>query len=119
MAVELVREDESAAEVIAAYGFHGTTIYKWHKNADLTGNAGRADRAGCRRHAAGRLEARWAAVVLVLFTLPAAFIFHAYWSVPADQVLNVPIHYMKNLAIVGGLLGLFAHGSGPLALDRR
>jgi putative oxidoreductase len=64
-------------------------------------------------------KARWAAVVLVVFTLPATFIFHAYWSVPADQAFNAQIQFMKNLAIVGGLLGLFAHGSGPLALDRR
>jgi putative oxidoreductase len=64
-------------------------------------------------------KARWAAVVLVVFTLPATFIFHAYWSVPADQALNAQIHFMKNLAIMGGLLGIFAHGSGPLALDRR
>lgn len=33
MAVERVREGESAAEVIAAYGFHRTTIYKWLKAA--------------------------------------------------------------------------------------
>lgn len=64
-------------------------------------------------------KARWAAIVLALYTIPATFIFHAYWSVPADQVLNMQIHFMKNLAIVGGLLGIFAHGSGPLALDRR
>jgi putative oxidoreductase len=64
-------------------------------------------------------KARWAAIALVLFTLPATFIFHAYWSVPADQAFNAQIHFMKNLAIVGGLLGIFAHGSGPLALDRR
>jgi len=64
-------------------------------------------------------KARWAAIALVLFTVPATFIFHAYWSVAADQVLNTQIHFMKNLAIVGGLLGIFAHGSGPLAIDRR
>jgi putative oxidoreductase len=64
-------------------------------------------------------KARWAAVALVLFTLPATFIFHAYWSVPVDQALNAQIHFMKNVAIIGGLLGIFAHGSGPLALDRR
>jgi putative oxidoreductase len=64
-------------------------------------------------------KARWAAIALVVFTLPATFIFHAYWSVPADQALNAQIHFMKNLAIMGGLLGIFAHGSGPLALDRR
>jgi len=64
-------------------------------------------------------KARWAAIALVLFTLPATFIFHAYWSVPADQAFNAQIHFMKNLAIIGGLLGIVAHGSGPLALDRR
>jgi hypothetical protein len=29
MAVERVREGESAAQVIEAYGFNRTTIYKW------------------------------------------------------------------------------------------
>lgn len=63
-------------------------------------------------------KTRWAALVLIVFTVPATFIFHAYWGVPADQVLNQQIHFMKNLAIVGGLLSVFAHGPGRLALDR-
>ena len=33
MAVERVREGASAAEVIEAYGFNRTTIYKWLKVA--------------------------------------------------------------------------------------
>lgn len=28
------------------------------------------------------------------------------------QVMNAQIHFMKNLAILGGLLTVFAHGSG-------
>ncbi len=63
-------------------------------------------------------KARWAALVLAVFTVPATFIFHNYWGVPADQVLNQQIHFMKNVAIIGGLLGVFAHGSGRLGLDR-
>lgn len=63
-------------------------------------------------------KARWAALALALFTVPAMLIFHAYWSVPADQVQNQQIHFMKNLAIVGGLLCVFAHGSGRYSLDR-
>lgn len=63
-------------------------------------------------------KARWAAVALALFTIPATFIFHAYWGVPADQALNQQIHFMKNLAIVGGLLALIAHGAGRYTLDR-
>lgn len=64
-------------------------------------------------------KTRWAALALIVFTLPATFIFHAYWSVPADQIMNQQIHFMKNLAILGGLLSVFAHGSGGYALDRR
>jgi putative oxidoreductase len=64
------------------------------------------------------LKARWAAVALIAFTLPATFIFHAYWGAPADQVMNAQIHFMKNLAILGGLLTVVAHGAGRVALDR-
>ena len=64
-------------------------------------------------------KARWAALALIAFTLPATFIFHAYWGVPADQVMNQQIHFMKNLAILGGLLSVFAHGPGRLALERK
>ena len=63
-------------------------------------------------------KTRWAALALIVFTVPATFIFHAYWGVPADQVMNQQIHFMKNLAILGGLLSVFAHGSGRYALDR-
>jgi putative oxidoreductase len=64
------------------------------------------------------LKARWAALALIAFTLPATFIFHAYWGAPADQVMNAQIHFMKNLAILGGLLTVVAHGSGRVALDQ-
>lgn len=63
-------------------------------------------------------KARWAALVLAVFTVPATLIFHNYWGVPADQVLNQQIHFMKNVAILGGLLGVVAHGSGRIGLDR-
>jgi len=63
-------------------------------------------------------KARWVALVLAAYTVAATFVFHAYWSVPADQVMNQQIHFMSNLAIAGGLLLLFAHGSGRYALDK-
>ncbi|MBI4292228.1 MAG: DoxX family protein [Betaproteobacteria bacterium] len=63
-------------------------------------------------------KARWATLALIVFTIPATFIFHAYWSVPADQVLNQQIHFMKNLAVLGGLLSVLAHGAGRYALVR-
>ena len=64
-------------------------------------------------------KTRWAALALIVFTVPATVIFQAYWSVPADQVLNHHIHFIKNLAILGGLLAVFAQGGGSYALNRR
>ena len=53
------------------------------------------------------------------FTLIAAFIGHRYWSVPADQYANQMAHFMKDIAIVGGFLALFAAGAGAISIDRR
>ena len=63
-------------------------------------------------------KTRWAALALIAFTIPAMFMFHAYWAVPADQIMNQQVHFMKNAAILGGLLYICAFGSGRIALDR-
>jgi uncharacterized membrane protein YphA (DoxX/SURF4 family) len=33
--------------------------------------------------------------------------------------MNQQIHFMKNIAIIGGLLGVVAHGAGRFALGRK
>ena len=63
-------------------------------------------------------KARWAALALAAYTVIAALIFHAYWSVPADQVLDQQTHFMKNVALLGGLLFVFAHGPGRFSIER-
>jgi putative oxidoreductase len=60
---------------------------------------------------------RLTAAALALFTLVAAVIFHAFWAADAAQALNEEIHFMKNVAIFGGLLMLVAHGAGRYGLD--
>ena len=62
---------------------------------------------------------RIAALVLALFTLVASFFFHAYWSVPAAQQFVTQLLFMKNIAVVGGLLVLAANGAGGWSLDAR
>jgi putative oxidoreductase len=65
------------------------------------------------------LGTRLAALVLAVFTLAASFFFHAYWAVPAAQQFVTQLLFMKNIAIVGGLLTLAAWGAGAWSLDAR
>jgi len=62
---------------------------------------------------------RWAALALAVFTLLAGLIFHAYWAVPADQVMNMQINFWKNVAIAGGFLALAAFGPGAISVDAK
>ena len=54
---------------------------------------------------------------MFVFTAAAAVIFHNFWAVPTDQAQNMMIHFMKNVSMMGGLLYVMVHGSGPLSLD--
>jgi putative oxidoreductase len=64
-------------------------------------------------------KAAIAAVVLIVFTLLTIYYGHPFWDVPADQVVAQRTQALKNLAMIGGLLLLVVHGSGPLSFDRR
>ena len=66
-------------------------------------------------------HARWAALAIFLFLIPTTLIFHAYWSVDPSQPLmvkNQMNQFMKNLAIMGGMLYVVAYGSGPFSLKK-
>lgn len=55
--------------------------------------------------------ARAGAVLLALFLIPTTLIFHTDFSQQTQMVM-----FLKNLAIMGGLLFVIAHGSGPFRL---
>lgn len=63
--------------------------------------------------------ARPAALALALFTLAASVLFHGFWAMPADQAYVQQLMFMKNLAVVGGLLMVFSFGAGPASIDAR
>lgn len=62
------------------------------------------------------LYARSAAVVIFLFVIPVTLVFHNFWAVdPAEQQTQM-IQFLKNLAIMGGMLYIAAFGSGRYSL---
>jgi len=64
-------------------------------------------------------KTRLAAWVLAAFVVVATLLAHRFWAVDSAQYVNQLNHFLKNLAILGGLVLLAAHGPGRLAFDRR
>lgn len=55
-------------------------------------------------------------VLLLLYWIPVTFIVHSWWNDPEPQRREEAILFMRNLAIAGGLLMIFAHGSGKYSV---
>ena len=64
-------------------------------------------------------QTRWSALVLAVFTLVITLIFHPFWGIPAEMVMSQQQAFFKNIAIVGGLLGIAAFGAGAWSLDAK
>lgn len=64
-------------------------------------------------------KARWAAFLLAVFTAIVTFFFHNFWAVPEAQKMMEQINFMKNLALIGGLMMVMAYGPGRLSIDKR
>lgn len=55
---------------------------------------------------------RFGAFLLIIFMIPTTLLFHAFWELqPPDRDIQT-VMFMKNAAILGGLLVVLAFGSG-------
>lgn len=63
-------------------------------------------------------KARFGAAILLLYLIPVTYFFHNFWVVldPAMMQLQM-IHFLKNLAIYGGLLYVLVCGAGGWSFD--
>lgn len=57
-------------------------------------------------------QARLIALLFVGFNIVSALLFHQFWI---DESQMNP--FMKNIAIAGGFLMIFAHGAGAYSID--
>jgi putative oxidoreductase len=64
-------------------------------------------------------KARWAALAIFIFIIPATLVFHNPAGLTGQEAQNQMIQVMKNLSIMGGMLMVFAFGPGAWSLDRK
>jgi len=65
-------------------------------------------------------KTRWAAYALTIFTLIATFAAHRFWEFSdAAQYAAQLNNFLKNFAIIGGMILLAMTGPGPHSVDGR
>ncbi|MCB0627354.1 MAG: DoxX family protein, partial [Saprospiraceae bacterium] len=57
-------------------------------------------------------------LLLLLYWLPVTFIVHSFWNDPEPEKRLQAILFMKNIAVVGGLLMVWVNGSGRFSIRR-
>jgi putative oxidoreductase len=103
-------------------GFSGTSAFMASKGMPMTEvllvGAIAVELLGGLMLVAG-FKARWAALAILLFTIPATIIFHNPAGLDAQAAQGQMIHLLKNLSIMGGMLLVAAFGPGAWSVDRR
>ncbi|HXN18296.1 MAG TPA: DoxX family protein [Candidatus Binatus sp.] len=62
-------------------------------------------------------QTKIAAWILFLYLIPTTFFFHNFWALQGAEQQDNMIHFLKNVAIMGGLVILAANGPGPYSVD--
>jgi putative oxidoreductase len=62
-------------------------------------------------------KSRLAALALFFFLIPTTFIFHNFWAQAGMEYTNQMHHFLKNLAIMGGLALIVGLGPGHPSID--
>ena len=63
-------------------------------------------------------RAKFGVFLLLAYWVPVTFIVHDFWNFPLEAQRIEGIHFMKNIAITGGLLMVFANGVGDYSVKR-
>jgi putative oxidoreductase len=104
----------------------------WSKLSDVSGFAAGMTRRGVPEllaYAAPYVEflsglslvlgfaTRYAALMLIAFTIAATWTSHIYWLYPEAQRGQQSTQFWKNVTMTGGLLALFVTAGGRFSLD--
>jgi len=74
---------------------------------------------GCATALVLGIWTRWAAIILIAFTIAATLMFHQFWAVPAPQVQGHTVNFLKNIGLIGAFAMIAVFGAGAYSLDAR
>lgn len=57
-------------------------------------------------------------ILLLMYWVPVTLIVHDFWNFPKEELREQSILFMKNIAIIGGLLMLAGKGSGRYSIKK-
>jgi putative oxidoreductase len=64
-------------------------------------------------------KVRFMAIILILYLIPVTYFMHNFWTAQDPHEQNMQMfHFLKNVAIIGGLFYVVANGAGYLGCDR-
>jgi len=58
------------------------------------------------------------AVLLLFYWVPITFIVYDFWNYPAEEQRFKSFIFFRNIAVVGGLLAIYANGVGKYSIKR-
>lgn len=65
-------------------------------------------------------QAKWGALLLILFLVPVTFMMHAFWTIEDPMAHQMQmVMFLKNLSMLGGAILIAHFGPGPFSLDER
>jgi putative oxidoreductase len=64
-------------------------------------------------------QTRCVATVMFFYLIVITLKLHNFWNAPPAMHQDQYIHFLKNVAIMGGMLKLAADGAGAISMDRR
>ncbi|KGE88414.1 DoxX family protein [Phaeodactylibacter xiamenensis] len=101
---------EATKQKMTAYGL------EWHQDLQLLGAIVLLTLGGTLLLIGYRTGL--AMFMLLCYWIPVTFIVHAFWLDPEPERRLESIMFMKNIAIVGGLLMVWANGVGKYSIKR-
>jgi putative oxidoreductase len=58
------------------------------------------------------------ALMILIYWVPVTFIVHSFWNDPVPERRMQSIQFMKNIAIIGGLMIILVNGAGRFSIKR-